>query len=1085
MAEKRSFSGRHSAVDEEQLFDRPAQRAFVRSLTENEKRRAVRLKSRTFVSGRVASTKKSLLPEGELYLTFSQNPSTEEREQLADKGIVLYEHITRTTWRTWVRNAAALSACADLRGVEYVWPEDKISERLWKQSQAIDTGQLDVIVEFDETLSETRGVQILAAVGAKVTGLDLKHIRIAADRVADLGGYAAVRYLSTPPPPEKTLNANAAALSRVDDVQEAPYSLTGLGMQVCVRDSGRVAAHGDFESRLTVIDNASISDHATHVAGTIGGSGAGSSLAKGMAPSVQIYSYDWEGNVETELRNADSDYNVRLSNHSYGHVIGWDDGDWHGNDLFGKYSSAARAVDDAVHERDLIVCWSAGNDRNDSGTPAGSEPNHDGTYYDGDYYDCLGDRASAKNVIAVGAVSDTGAMTSFSSWGPTDDGRIKPDIVANGNALYSTISASGYGSKSGTSMSSPTVCGIMALLMEQYGLLNAGADLPAALAKALLINTARDRGRAGPDYAYGWGLADAKAAVDILRAHHSTNQLIATDSVSQNETNRFWLIVPPGSDSLKITLVWIDPEGSTAAADAIKNDLDLSLISPQINFYFPYVMPFAQSGASPALPAVTGTNEWDTVEQVELTAPQSGAWQVLVKGSSLATSSQNYYLTVSGGSLQTDEPVAARIAVMPTHLVCEANIEVGAYTDSVTLLISNAGSDELTFSITDDTQTNVYTWADSNDPGGPAFDWVDIASNYTAEILLAEEDESSMLDIGFPFPFYGNSYTQFQIAANGGISFDPGNLYNLNQPLPVGTNYAPSLLVAPFWNDLGIWWETDTYFYRRDSEQLVITFPEISLPGDYSEENPNTFQVILHKDGRIVFQYLDMQSAVDTATVGIQGGSEGPAIQVACNEPYITNGLAVEFRPPLDWLSYSSAAGAVEPLSSTSLLFVADASMLETGTYQTVVTILHNDPTHSAVKIPLVFTVSGSSGTPGDLDGDGLPDDWETLYFGDLSPRPGDLSSNGVDTVYAAYIAGLDPTDPNAVFLISVLCPPSFDPVLGWDAASGRVYSIWWASNLLNETFIPLQSNLISGVFTDSLHGTEQKGFYRIDVQLE
>ncbi len=116
-----------------------------------------------------------------------------------------------------------------------------------------------------------------------------------------------------------------------------------------------------------------------------------------------------------------------------------------------------------------------------------------------------------------------------------------------------------------------------------------------------------------------------------------------------------------------------------------------------------------------------------------------------------------------------------------------------------------------------------------------------------------------------------------------------------------------------------------------------------------------------------------------------------------------------------------------------------------------------------------------------DADADGLPDEWENSWYGDLSPNPSDLSSNGVDTVYAAYIAGFDPTDPDAVFEVS-----NAWNILSWNATSGRVYTVYWTSNLLSG-FQPLETNLPwTGVpFTDTNHFSKGQGFYKIDVELE
>jgi len=118
-----------------------------------------------------------------------------------------------------------------------------------------------------------------------------------------------------------------------------------------------------------------------------------------------------------------------------------------------------------------------------------------------------------------------------------------------------------------------------------------------------------------------------------------------------------------------------------------------------------------------------------------------------------------------------------------------------------------------------------------------------------------------------------------------------------------------------------------------------------------------------------------------------------------------------------------------------------------------------------------------------DEDGDGIPDYWETFYYGGATnANPTATVSNGVNTVLQAYIAGLDPTDPAALFEISGLQ----QNVLWWNGVSGRVYNVYWTSNLLSG-FQTLETNVLwtGSVFTDSTHAAEQKGFYKIEVEVE
>ena len=131
-----------------------------------------------------------------------------------------------------------------------------------------------------------------------------------------------------------------------------------------------------------------------------------------------------------------------------------------------------------------------------------------------------------------------------------------------------------------------------------------------------------------------------------------------------------------------------------------------------------------------------------------------------------------------------------------------------------------------------------------------------------------------------------------------------------------------------------------------------------------------------------------------------------------------------------------------------------------------------------------ILIEEGEIASDGDLDDDGLPDKWETRYFGGpTNANPNATASNGVNTVRETYIAGLDPTSPTNRLLLSVLCPPSSDPILSWNAVTARVYSVWFTTNLLN-TFQPLETNILfpQSSYTDEVD--EAGRFYKIDVRM-
>ncbi|MGD9109622.1 MAG: S8 family serine peptidase, partial [Phycisphaerales bacterium] len=348
-----------------------------------------------------------------------------------------------------------------------------------------------------------------------------------------------------------TDNADAAISTAADLVRNTwPYNAGGIGLTIGIWDGGSVLyTHQEFDGRVSVMDGASSHYHSTHVGGTIGASGVVAS-AMGMAPLVNIDSYDWDSDT-TEMGSRAMSYPaepgaIQISSHSYGLVSGWYDQTtpprWYGqwgyreSDQFGQYDDNAAEWDQICYDYPYFLPFkSSGNDRNDDAPSEGTtfqyfngiswvsksydsstDPYDDG--WDNGGFDTISLIGNAKNIMTVGAVYDAVSsgsrdigqadMASFSSWGPTDDGRIKPDIVANGTNLYSTDNGnnSDYTTLSGTSMAAPNASGSAMLLVDVYNQRYPGQAMRSSTLKALILHTADDLGNPGPDYSYGWGL---------------------------------------------------------------------------------------------------------------------------------------------------------------------------------------------------------------------------------------------------------------------------------------------------------------------------------------------------------------------------------------------------------------------------------------------------------------------------------------------------------------------------------------------------------------------------------------------------
>jgi len=504
-----------------------------------------------------------------------------------------------------------------------------------------------------------------------------------------------------------TTNLGAAITTRASELWEGGslgLGLSGEGYDKLGEwDGGKVrTTHQEFNNtgtpRVTQMDNtSSISDHATHVAGTLIAGGVAAD-AKGMLYGGLLKAWDWNSDV-SEMSAAAAG-GLEISNHSYSFLTGWDfsgSWTWMGNSSisptedykFGFYSALSRSVDVvAFNAPNYLITVSAANDRGEGPSNAGQggNPEKDGG---DDGYDCLPNGYScSKNVLTIGAVNEvlnyTGpgdvVMSSFSSWGPADDGRIKPDVVAKGVNVYSSFggSNSAYASISGTSMSSPNTAGTMALLQHHYQNLNSGSPMRAATLKGLVIHTADEAGPdPGPDYMFGWGLVNAKKAAIIISDDQGQNAidelLLEEDEMYSREIN-----VPEGISELRITICWTDPPGLPVFPQLdpldpmLINDLDLSIDDENLNAYYPYKL-------NPLDPAAAATNDSknavDNVEMVYISQPDAGTYTIHVgHEGSLEGSEQAFSIIISGIDEYLVLPECAEALISPENNATEVII---------------------------------------------------------------------------------------------------------------------------------------------------------------------------------------------------------------------------------------------------------------------------------------------------------------------------------------------------------------------------------------------------------------------------
>ena len=453
--------------------------------------------------------------------------------------------------------------------------------------------------------------------------------------------------------------------------------------------------HKEFSGRITQKDNAkNIVTHSTHVAGIVMSKGL-NPLSKGMAYNVKgILDYDWNNDL-SEMSAAAAN-GMLISNHSYGTVSGWnynsDSARWEFNGRFnekedyrfGLYDSDAQIQDSiAYNAPNYLIVFAAGNNRTSVGPAVGQtywRRNESGRMINAgarpadinsnDSYGSISTDKNAKNVLTVGAVfglpseynkKEDVVISNFSSWGPTDDGRIKPDITAQGVAVFAPIATndSSYGYLNGTSMAAPGAAGSLLLLQElshRFSVNGAPRILKSATVKGLAIHTANEAGLfPGPDYRFGWGLLNISEAAQVLNTaltnnNSSNSPHFVYENTLLNGESKSYTITASGTRPVKATIVWTDIKGTASEllndpTPELVNDLDLVITQGNKTHQTWNLNP-----GSPDSQAFRGTNNIDNVEKVEVDTSLVGTtYTITVKHKgTLERGQQNYSLIISG-----------------------------------------------------------------------------------------------------------------------------------------------------------------------------------------------------------------------------------------------------------------------------------------------------------------------------------------------------------------------------------------------------------------------------------------------------
>jgi len=450
-----------------------------------------------------------------------------------------------------------------------------------------------------------------------------------------------------------TLNDPATQTSRAHTLYDKGLlnlGLTGANMEVGVWDSGvALTSHQEFDTRAKNADEADeISLHATLVTGNLISAGMEPN-AKGVAYGAKALTHDWSRD-KIEVAEAAAN-GLLLSNHSYG-ILSDRVPDWY----FGAYIKVAQDWDRIMYNAPYyLMVTAAGNAQNSYDNEA---PNYGKT---ADGFDLLLGFTTTKNGLTIAGANTEidsngelkkASVAGYSSFGPVDDGRVKPDLAGDGGNILSTSSAtnSSYQVSSGTSMAAPGVTGSL-LLLQQYHEELFGSYMKAATLKGLALHTADDVDAKGPDYKMGWGIMNAKSAAEVLQNREYTS-LVNEETLLDGETFTLTVTATDGED-LIASISWTDPEAETvnrgelnSTTAALVNDLDIR-ITKDGETYFPWKLNPAKANDN----AAKGDNKVDPFERAEV-ENGSGTYTITIshKGS-LKNGQQDFSLIVSGAQV--------------------------------------------------------------------------------------------------------------------------------------------------------------------------------------------------------------------------------------------------------------------------------------------------------------------------------------------------------------------------------------------------------------------------------------------------
>jgi subtilisin family serine protease len=559
------------------------------------------------------------------------------------------------------------------------------------------------------------------------------------------------------------------------------------------------------------------------------------------------------------------------------------------------------------------------------------------------------------NILVVAATDHNDELASFSNFG-----RTSVDLGAPGVSILSCGLGGGYRSLSGTSMATPHVAGVAALI---YG---RTPNLAPTFVKSLILDHVDPIPALDGRCVTGGRLNAFLALADPDSLAPGAIVDFAVEDLGSTALALRWTAAGDDGPSGGRASIY-EARMSTAPIDAGNFDgaTPIAAPIPQPSGALETVEVGGLHHDTTYFFAIRAKDEWGNVGPIASTmATTLGAPAITVSPPTLVAA------LLSGDaetqSLRISNAGEGRLdfAAVAPDLQLPAKVALGPVARAVVLGKGERDPRAGTPVVQDRGGPDAfgYRWIDNDDPGGPTFEWIDLASGLGTPIPFDGDDQNlGPYALGFDFPFYGGAYRSLRVSTNGWLSFSSHSTSYANQPLPVAGTGAPANLVAPFWDDLTFASGGGRAWYHGDDSRFVVEFAGVPrFTNDGSPPAVYTFEVILYRSGEIRFQYLDVAAPTNSCTIGIQDATRTSGLHVAFNTEYVRAGLAVRIDAVRRWPSVQPLGGRVFAGTEQALDVRLDATGLRTGTYAGALRFATNDPNRAVFEVPILLQVTGA-----------------------------------------------------------------------------------------------------------------------------